>query len=300
MNYFDPVSLQLFISICELHSLTEAAERSNLTVSAVSKRLAALEEQIGAPLLERGRKGIQLTAAGEALLPSARGLLQSMSRIQANLSEFARGVPGHVRIASTMSAITSFLPKDIQAFAQQHPTVNVDIDERAAADVARSVEDGRADLGICWEVTGTRKLETVPYRRDRLVVIAHREHALANCDSISFAETLDFTRVTLQGGSLVQGMQQRLAIAEGQPLKSSIQVRTYDAACRVVDANLAIAIVPEDAARPLIESFKLHQIALTESWAERQFVICMKSRSDLTVPARLLLDSLRLASHSPR
>ncbi|QXZ10717.1 LysR family transcriptional regulator [Comamonas sp. Y33R10-2] len=292
MNYFDPISLQLFIAICEMRSLTKAADRSNLTVSAVSKRLASLEEQIGAPLLERGRKGIQLTAAGEALLPAARGLLQSMSKIQANLSEFAQSVPGHVRIASTMSAITSFLPQDIRAFLKRHPHVKVDIHERGAADIVRSVEEGRADIGVCWEVTGTKRLQVHPYRQDHLVVIAHQDHEIANQESISFAETLDYSRVTLQGSSLVQGIQQRLAIAEGKALKSSIQVRTYDAACRIADANLAIAIVPREAAWPMIESLQLKAIALTDKWAQRQFVICMKDYNDLAVHSKLLVDTL--------
>lgn len=194
-------------------------------------------------MLERGRKGVQLTAAGEALLPAACGLRQFMAKIQANLSEFAQTVPGHVRIASTMSAITSLLPRDIGAFVQRHPQVHVSIDERVASDVVRSVEEGRADICVCWEVTSTKRLQVHPYHQDHLVVIDHQDHEITRLDSISYAEMLDYSHVTLQGGSLVQGIQQRLAIA----LKSSIQVHTFDAACRIADANLAVAIVPREA-----------------------------------------------------
>jgi DNA-binding transcriptional LysR family regulator len=292
MNHLDPISLELFIAICEQKSLTEAADRHHLTVSAVSKRLAALEEQLGAPLLVRGRKGLQLTAAGEAMLPAARGLLKSMARIQANLSEFAQGVPGYVRVASTMSAMTSFLPGDIAAFTTRHPTIHVSVDERLAPDVVRSVEEGRADLGVCWVETGTRRLQTVPYRADHLVVAVHKDHELARRTRVSFADTLPYDRAALQGGSIVQQLQQKLAIAEGKALKVPYQVRSYDAACRVVAANLAIAIVPKEASRALIKAFGLKALTLTEEWAQRRFVVCMRDKEELTVPARLLLETL--------
>jgi DNA-binding transcriptional LysR family regulator len=292
VNHFDPVSLRLFVAICEERSLTEAAEREHLTTSAISKRLAALEEQIGAPLIERSRRGVALTAAGEALLPAARGLLQSMSRIQAQLSEYARGVHGHVRVAASMSVIASFLPDDIASFLRGHNTVKVSLDERLSPEVVRSVEEGSADLGVYWEAIGTSRLQTVPYRADRLVVLAHKDHELARRKRVSFAETLQYERVAIKGGSIVQLTQQRLAIAEGEALKYHIQVGTFDAACRIVAANLALAIVPREASLPLVKAFGLKTLALTDDWAVRRFVICSRDRAELTVPARLLLDSL--------
>jgi molybdate transport repressor ModE-like protein len=292
MQYFDPLSLSLFIAICEHGSLTEAAERQHLSVSAVSKRLAALEELIGAPLLERGRGNVQLTAAGEALLPAARGLLQSMLRIQADLSEYALAVPGHVRVACTLSAMTAFLPPDVAAFRQRQPQVDVRIDERAAEDVVRSVEEGRADIGVCWEGTSTRRLQTIPYRVDHLVMLVHPKHELAPRTRVGFVDTLPYPRVLVQGGSLIQQLQQRLAIEAGKALKAPIQVRTYDVACRIVAENLACAIVPEEASYPLIKAFGLKAIPLTDSWARRRYVVCMQDYEQLTLPARLLVDSL--------
>ncbi|QXZ10713.1 hypothetical protein KUF54_05755 [Comamonas sp. Y33R10-2] len=187
-----------------------------------------------------------------------------------------------------MSAITSLLPRDIGAFVQRHPQVHVSIDERVASDVVRSVEEGRADICVCWEVTSTKGLQVHPYRQDHLVVIDHQDHEITRLESISYAETLDYSHVTLQGGSLVQGIQQRLAIA----LKSSIQVHTYDTTCRIADANLVVAIIPREATWPIIESLELKAIALTDQWTQRQFVICIKDHIDLTMPSKMLVDTL--------
>ncbi len=237
MNYFDPVSLRLFIAICERQSLTDAADQENLTVSAISKRLTALEEQIGVPLLQRGRGGVQLTVAGEALLPAARGLLQSMARIQASLSEYAR-MPGHVRVVATPTALTSFLPNDLAAFIAKQPDLNLHLEEQMADDIVRAVEEGRADLGISWDRTDTRRLKTVPYRNDHLVVIAHREHELARREVVSFADTLPYKRVTVDTASTMRHLQERLAIAQGSALKSDIGVKNYDSACRIAQGSL--------------------------------------------------------------
>ncbi len=292
MNHFDPVSLRVFVAICEERNLTQAADRENLTTSAVSKRLAALEDQIGSPLLERGRRGVKLTAAGEALLPAARGLLQSMSRIQAQLSEYALGVKGHVRVAGSMSAVAGFLPQDVADFMKKHEGVRVSIDERLSPDVVRAVDEGSADLGVYWDAISSGHLETVPYRADRMVVIAHKDHELAQRRRVSFADTLKYEFVAIKGGSVMQLTQQRMAIAEGEALKYHAQVRTFDAACRIVAANLAVAVVPHHASRPLVKYFQLKTVALADDWAARRFVICMKDRSELAAPARMLLNDL--------
>lgn len=299
MDYFDPLSLRLFVAICEERSLSEAAVREHLTTSAVSKRLAGLEQQIGTPLLERSRRGIRLTAAGEALLPAASALLKSMAHMQAQLSDYAGGVHGHVRVAATVSSVASFLPGDVAAFMQRHPSVRVSLDERWSRDVVRSVLDGSADLGVYWDAIAAPNLEVFPYRADRLVVLVHKEHVLAQRKRVSFIETLSYEQVAIKGGGVTQLTQQRLAIAEGLPLKYHVQVGSFDAACRIVAANLGIAIVPQQGSLALIKGLGLKVVGLTDGWASRRFVVCARERSELTAPARLLLDMLSSQWYEP-
>lgn len=292
MKHFDPVSLRLFIAVCEEQSLTLAAERESIAPSAVSKRIAALEEQVGSPLLERGRRGLQLTEAGKALLPGARDVLQAMSRLQAELSEYAHGVHGNVRVAASPSAIAEFLPEDIAAFLQQYEAVRLALVEKLTPEVVRSVEDGRADIGVCWDAVPMRGLQTIPYRADHLVAVVHREHPLANRRNISFAETLDYEHVAVNRGSIMDLTQERRAGAAAAALRHRVEVTTFDAACRIVAVNLGVAIVPREASRPFIKAFGLRAVPLSDDWAKRQFVVCMVDRASLPVPARLLVDLL--------
>jgi DNA-binding transcriptional LysR family regulator len=293
MHQYDPVSLRLFVTVCEERSIALAASREGIVPSAVSKRIAAIEHHTGTRLLDRGRRGVTVTPAGETLWRYARELLQTMERMHAELGEFAQGVQGNVRVFATMSAIAQFLPDDISTFIKKHQRVKVSIDERVSSEVVRGVEEGRADLGVCWDAVDMRRLTSFPYRQDQLVVIAHPDHPLARRRSVAFEDTIDFEYVDIMAGSIIQSTLQRQAAAVGKVMRYRIQVSTVDAACRIVAANLAVAIVPREGAAAFQKSLGLEIVALSNAWARRRFVVCARSDASLSVPARLLADSLR-------
>ena len=145
----DLTSLQLFVATCELGSIGKAAEREFIAASAVSKRLSDLEATLDTPLLYRHTRGVDLTPAGESLLHHARSVLFSLEKMQGELSEYADGVRGHVRVYANISAIVQFLPEDLGTFVRQHEQVKVDLEEHLSTEVIRAVQEGAADLGIC-------------------------------------------------------------------------------------------------------------------------------------------------------
>src|SRR5262249_45732884 len=126
----DPVSLQLFVAVCEEGSIARAAERESLVASALSKRVAALETEVGLPLLVRRRQGVEPTPAGQALLARAREVLASLDQLRIELGAFGEGVQGSVRVFASPSALTERLPEDIAAFLDRHPGIRVGLDER--------------------------------------------------------------------------------------------------------------------------------------------------------------------------
>jgi len=293
MHPYDPVSLRLFVTVCEERNIAVAAAREGIVPSAVSKRISAMEQSTGTRLFDRGRRGVIVTPAGETLWRYAREILQTMERMQTELGEFAQGVQGNVRLFATMSAIAQFLPDDISAFLKQQKRVKVSIDERVSSEVVRGVEEGRADIGVCWDAADLRQLTSFPYRRDHLVAIVHPSHPLARRRSIAFEDTVDFEHVDIMAGSIIQTILQRHAAAAGKSMRYRIQVSTVDAACRIVAANLAIAIVPREGAAAFQKSLGLKIVPLSNGWARRRFVICVRGDTGLSVPARLLVDSLR-------
>src|SRR5262245_3759364 len=148
---FDPVTLRLFVAVCEERNIARAAEREAIVASAVSKRIAAIEADIGTPLLVRGRRGIEPTGAGQSLLRLSREVLATMARMHAELSEFASGVQGSVRVVASPSVLAEKLPEDIGRFLARYQAVRVSLDEQVSHELLRTVREGAADLGVVWD-----------------------------------------------------------------------------------------------------------------------------------------------------
>ena len=157
----DPVSLQLFVAVCEEGSLARAAEREALVPSALSKRVAALEAETGVALLVRRRRGVEPTAAGEALLRRAREVLLAMDAARAELGAFEQGAQGSVRLLASPSAMAEVLPDDLASFMAEHPRMQVRAEETVSPTIVRGLREGTADLGVLWDVGDLDGLEFV-------------------------------------------------------------------------------------------------------------------------------------------
>ena len=290
----DPVTLRLFVAVCEEGHIARAAEREAIVASAVSKRLGALEDELGVALLLRGRGGMAPTAAGEALLRRAREVLGGMERLRAELSEFASGVQGSVRVLASPSVLAEHLPDDLARFLAQHPTIQVQLDERVSPDIVRSVREGAADLGVLWDAGDLTGLQTQPYRQDHLCVAMPMGHPWSRRPHLRFEDTLDQVTVGVAPGGLMDALLRRQAALLGRLPMQRIQVSSLDAACRIVAAGLGLAILPREAAAPHADAGRLALVALDEPWAERRFVLCHRAGPLLSASARLLLAELQL------
>lgn len=295
---FDPISLRLFVAVCEERNIALAAQREAIVPSAVSKRIAQMEAQAGTPLLERGRRGVGVTPAGETLWRYARESLQLLERMQSELGAFAQGVQGHVRVFASKSALAQFLPQDVGSFARRYEHVRVSIEEREIWEVVRGVEEGRADLGVCWDAVELGRLQGLPYHQDQLAVVLPAGHPLAARKQLLFADTLDHEHVDILGRSIMKTLQERHAAIAGKRMRYRIQVATVDAACRIVAAQLALAIVPREEARIFEQPLGLAVRPLRDTWARRRFVIAVRDAKALSPAARLLLDSLRASARA--
>lgn len=159
---YDLTSLDLFIAIAQERNLTRTVRLKHLAVSAVSKRISELEDQVGLPLLIRNARGVELTPAGQSLLFHARQVKQTLARLDNELSEYASGVKGHIHIHAITSVLSQFLPEDIAGLVARYPEIKFDIEERVGSAVVRAVADGRAEFGIIAMQTAAQGLDTGP------------------------------------------------------------------------------------------------------------------------------------------
>jgi len=295
----DLTSLQLFVAVCELGSIGRAAEREFIAASAVSKRLSDLESTLGAPLLYRHTRGVDLTPAGQSLLHHARAVLYSLEKMQGELSEYADGVRGHVRVHANISAIVQFLPEDLGAFSRAHEGIKIDLEEHLSSEVLRAVQEGAADLGICHVHAGATELQTLAYRRDHLALIVPAGHLLAREPALDFAATLDCDHVGLHTNSSIYRALHEAAQAVGRSVRLRIHVTGLDAMCRMIANGLGVGVMPQRAFELMHGGVGrgLVAVALRDAWAMREIRLVARDFSTLPVAARTFVQHLQPPAH---
>lgn len=276
---YDLTDLRLFVAIADARNLTRGAERVHLAPSSASHRMRSLEESMGTPLLIREPRGISLTRAGDALLRHARQVLAQLEQMHADLTPYAKGVRGHVSLWANTHATHAFLPDSLSSFLRRHPQVTITLEEHTSPEVVLAVARGEVDVGVVADTVEGAEVELIPYRADRLVLIAPSDHPIAQRPSALFAEVLDYPFVMLHAGSAIHTFTMNAAAALGRHLQVRIQVRSFEAVCRMVSAGVGLGLVPRNA---LTERAPLAVVELQEPWARRDLKVCVRNREALS------------------
>ena len=290
--HFDFRDLEQFVAVAETGSIARAAERCHTVASAVSKRLSDLENSFDMPLLVRGAKGVELTAAGHTFLARARSVLHQAEQLDQEIRRHAAGARGHVRVFANISAIVEFLPAALATFLAGHPDIHVHLEEHVSMGVAAGVADNLADFGIMGSIAAVDGLAMTPFRTDELVVVLKPDHEMAQRDGLSFGAIAQLPLVGLHANSSLHHLLARAAADAGRPLNVRIRVTSFDAVCAMVAAGLGIGIIPKAAATAYAAQLRLNAIALTDAWAKRQLFICTRVNEALPGAAQRLLDHL--------
>jgi DNA-binding transcriptional LysR family regulator len=296
---YDLTSLQVFVAVAECGNLTRAAERQHLAVSAISKRIAELESQARTPLLVRYPRGVGLTPAGQSLLHYARQMLQLVRRMDEELGEYAGGVKGHIRLHAVASAITQFLPEELEAFLTRYPKVNIALEERVGAAIVRAVAEGAADVGIVSAQTPRRGLVEIPYHTDQLVLGVPVGHPLAGRKSVRFEEAIGYPFIGPHADSSIAQLLGNAAKACGRPIHQRMQVSSFDAMCRLVETHLGITLLPAGVIAPRAALGRICSVVLAEDWAARQMLIVVRDPQELGYVTRTLIEHLRQSAEAP-
>ena len=290
---FDLTDLRLFRHVVEAQSITRGAERAHLALASASARIRGMEDVLGVPLLKRGRRGVQPTDAGRALLDHARIVLQQIETMRGELGAYSRGLKGHVRLLANTAAMSEHLPALLAEFLAANPSIDLDLEDRESPAIAAAIAAGDADIGIATEASLVPGLESHPFRPDRLVLAVAAGHPLAGRRRVGFAELLDLDFVGLTRGTALDEHVTRHATRLGRAMRLRVRANGLDAVCAMVAAGVGVGIVPEATARRQRRALPLAMVRITEPWAARQLTLCVRDSRHLSRPARRLLDALR-------
>jgi len=294
---FDLADLSLFRHVVEAGSITHGAERAHLALAAASTRIRNMESTLGAPLLVRARHGVTPTQAGRTLLQHARTMLEQAERLREDLGAYAGGMAGQVRVMSNTNALTEFLPETLSSFLAAHPNVSVDLEEHLSDEIVGLIAEGVGDIGIVAGTVDAGRLTTYPFRTDRFVLVVAQDHPLASRNKIAFADVLDHDFIGLDRASAVQRFLAGKASNVGRPLRLRVQLRSFDAVCRLVERNVGVGVVPATTARQAVKTMAIKALDLSDPWALRELTICVRDFNALPHYAQQLVEHMRASPH---
>jgi DNA-binding transcriptional LysR family regulator len=292
LSRFDLVSLRIFVAVVEAGSLTGGARRFGISLAAASRRVVELEGETGTALLDRSKKGVVPTPAGQTLYRHSLRVVGDLENLAVAMGDYGRGVRAHVRLWANTSAVNGFLVEPLARYLAEHPTTKVDLEEALSDAVVRAVAGGAADLGIFADNIPAAGLVTATCDTDELVLLLPSGHPLAGRRRVRFAEALDHDFIGLERTSSLLRLLGASAAALGRPLRVRMQVRSFDAMCRMIASGIGIGVLPEAAARPHVRSMRLTQVRLNEPWATRRMLLGHRGIETLSAPARELADAI--------
>ncbi len=234
------------------------------------------------------------TPAGETLARHALILFSQINKMTSEMSTFASGVAGQVRIHAHTSAIVQYLPSQIASFTRTYPSVKIILVEDSSLGVLQATVEGLTDIGIlAGNIEYPDSLDVFDYRNDNLVVLVPAGHPLSAREAVSFADTLNYDHVGLAASSSLGTLLNSHANKLGMALKTRIEVKTFESAVRMVEAGLGVTILPDGVLASGTPSEKLCSVRLLDAWSTRAHVICVKNGRQLTTAALFMLEHLR-------
>ena len=291
----DLTTLRVVIAVAEAGSISAGSERSGLALGAVSARITALEHALGMALFERGPRGVRLTAAGQRLVQQGQELIARSDRLVRELQDEGQGRRGHVRVLANASSLIEFLPARLTRFQQQHPQVQVDIEERSSPEIPLSLLEERADMGIVdlpHPVQGLRSFELF---HDQLVLLTRADDPIARQRLLRLEDVIDHPFVCLPDGNAISGRLVATAAMQGHALAVRMRMRSFDAVCRMVAAGLGLSVLPLQAIAPQLAALPLAAVPLANDWARRTHRLMMRADLPPTSVIVTLASELRQA-----
>lgn len=231
------------------------------------------------------------------MIRHARRLLGDVQGMLEEVSDFAQGAAGRVRVHANASAMCQDLPARLARWSDAHPHIKLEVQEARSTRIVDDVRQGLADVGVVTTApTGDLRFEA--YRADRLCVVVPGRHPL-RARSVAFASLLDHDFVSLDSTAMSTILMQRAADAAGRFLKLRVQVHSFEALCRLVSADQGVGVMPLGCAEAMRRPMKLRTIALTDVWAHRTMNLCTR-HGRLAAPVSRFFDYLLDGGDEPR
>jgi DNA-binding transcriptional LysR family regulator len=237
-------SLKVFCDLAETESFTKAAQINNITQSAVSQQISALERTFKSLLIERSKKKFRLTREGQALYEYSKQIIQTYESLNSKLQELKDIISGTIRVATIYSIGLHDLPPYIKRFMKSYPTVNIHVEYRRANQVYDDVLSNVVDLGLVAYPVKDSKLEIIPLRKEPLVLICHPQHPFAKQKTVKLKALAGQKVIGFEPDIPTRKALDKILKEHGVEVKHVMEFDNVETVKRAVEIDAGISIVP--------------------------------------------------------
>ena len=277
----DTQLLAVFRTVARHGSITAAARHLRFTQSAVSRQIATLEAEVGAPVFDRLPRGVALTEQGRTLLPHAEAVLDRLTALRRDLDQLHGLGSGRLRVGAFPTAVAALVPRALASFRSAYPKVALSLVEGLTPGLLERLIAGDADLVVVSSSPAgpvdRAGIELHHLLDERLLVAVSQEHRLARRRTVRLAELADDPFIvgsadaeeTLLRASLPSGFQPRIDIVAAE----------WTGKFGCVAAGLGVALVPALAVRGTPADITLLRLHAEDESIRRIFAATVAGRA---------------------
>lgn len=278
-----------FLAVVDTGSITDAAERLGVTQSALSRRIRQYEEQLGTQLFNRSRKGVELTETGRLAVSAGRRLLTTLENLREEIALHQGLEGGTVRIGGGATAVSFVLPPAIAAFQQEHPKVLFQLKEAGSSEIADDVLNGRLELGIVTLPLQSRELAVQSLTTDDIVLVARRDHPLAQKCRITPQELADQAFVGFEAETALRKLIDNEMRNIGVDINVVMELRSIPSILRMVQTTGHLAFVSRMA---LSDQTDIVEVKVTGLTIRRRMAVVSRRHAALSAAAQAFAQRL--------
>jgi len=286
-------SLKVFCDLCESESFTKAAEINNITQSAVSQQISALERTFKSLLVERSKKQFRLTREGQTLHDYSKQIIQTYELLNIRMQDLKNIISGTIQVATIYSIGLHDLPQYLRKYMKTYPTVNVHVEYRGAVQVYEDVLNNSVDIGLIAYPVKDSKLEIVPLRNEQLVLICHPQHLFAKQKGIKLKALAGQKFISFEPDTPTRKVLDKILREAGVKVEHVMEFDNVETVKRAVEIDAGISIVPQSTVIQEQDKQTLSTVAVEGGQLFRPIAAIYKKNRELTPAMKQFLTVLK-------
>ncbi len=285
-------TLKVFCDLIDTGSFSVAASQNFVTQSAVSQQIRTLETRYGRKLVERAKRRVHPTPAGEIFYEISKDIVNRYRDLEGRLQAFSNIVAGTVRVATVHSIGLYEFSDELKRYVKSYPNVNIRLEYKKSNQIYDEVIAGNLDVGVIAYPTKRPHIRLIPFREDRLVMICTPTHPLARLKTVPVAR-LDGERfVGFEKDIPTHKAIERVFQKHGVRVNYVAELDNVEVIKRIVEVGTGVAIVPEPAAAPEVQSRSLVAIPFSDEGFVRQLGIILREGRHFSPAAEKFIETL--------